>query len=86
MQINTSKGGSFDADFLLEMPVENSLLIQLRGETRPLSSFSRDFENLAWLETDDGRTFEGYSDLRAAVRLDGQKVQLHLYPAAGENL
>ena len=86
MQINTSKGGSFEADFLLEMPVENSLLIQLRGETRPLSSFSRDFENLAWLETDDGRTFEGYSDLRAAVRLDGQKVQLHLYPAAEENL
>ena len=81
MQINTSKSDSFDADFLLEMPVENSLLIQLRGETRPLSSVSRDFENLAWLETDDGRTFEGYSDLRAAVRLDGQKVQLHLYPA-----
>ena len=81
MQINTSKSDSFDADFLLEMPVENSLLIQLRGETRPLSSFSRDFENLAWLDTDDGRSFEGYSDLRAAVRLDGQKVQLHLYPA-----
>ena len=86
MQINTSKGGSFEADFLLEMPVENSLLIQLRGETRPLSSFSRDFENLAWLETDDGRTFEGYSDLRAAVRLDGPKVQLHLYPAAIQTL
>ena len=78
MTVRTSKGKTFDADFALELSGENSLLIQLRGDTRAVSRIAQDFEGLEWIETDSGRLTQ-YTDLRIVCRLDAQTVQARIF-------
>lgn len=78
MKIRTSKGGEFEADLVFVIDSDRSLLIRLTTETRPLSEVAADFEGLESVATEDGRSFEGYSDLWSVVRFSKHDTQIRL--------
>ena len=80
MTIKTSKGATYDADIVMELHSDRSLLVQLRdpGKT-PLSKLARAFEGLSSIMCEDGRGFTEYTDLRILTRLSADTIQLRLY-------
>jgi len=79
MTIKTSKGKEFEADIVLELAGEGSLLIQLKGDERQVSKIAANFEGLEWVMIEEGQTFTEYTDLRIVCRLDANTVQLRLF-------
>ena len=83
MKINTSKGGEFETDLVFEIGADHSLLIRLTEETRPLSQVAADFEGLERATCEDGREYEGFTDLRSVVRFGEGELQIRLYRKEG---
>lgn len=78
MKLTTSKGKEYLADYALPLPGDGSLLIQLHDEKTRVSVIAAEFEGLEWIET-NGHTWDEYTDLRLAYRLNEDTVQLRLY-------
>lgn len=81
MRIDTSKGGSFEADLVYKIHIGGDyLLIQLRDpKGRKLSRIAADFEGLTSITCEDGREYTEYTDLRVVSRQGEQTLQLQLY-------
>lgn len=80
MEINTSKGGAFQADLVIEIHSDRSLMIQLRDPNgTPLSQLAAAFEGLTAITCEDGREYTEYTDLRILTRMAEETVQLRLY-------
>ena len=80
MRIETSKGGTFEADLVIPIQSDRSLMIRLQDPgRRALSGIAADFEGLAGVTCEDGRTYTEYADLRIVSRLSEETVQLRLY-------
>lgn len=83
MKIETSKGGEFEADLVFEIGADHSLMIRLTEDERPLSQVAADFEGIEWLATEDGRSYDAYTDLRSLVRFGENELQLRLFRKEG---
>lgn len=80
MTIETSKGGAFQADLVIEIHSDRSLMIQLRDPARtPLSEIAAAFEGLTSIVCEDDREYTEYTDLRILTRMGAETVQLRLY-------
>ena len=80
MRIETSNGGTFEADLVIPILSDRSLMIRLQDPgRRALSGIAADFEGLTGVTCEDGRTYTEYTDLRIVSRLSEETVQLRLY-------
>ena len=80
MRIETSKSTTeMEADLVLEMAGEESLLVQLKGDRRRLGELAVDFDRAEWIRLEDGREYTAFTDLRILYRLDPDTVQLRLF-------
>lgn len=81
MQITVNKAGmatEHQADLAIEIHSEESIMIQLKGDRRKLSAIAADFEDAETIESDDGRSWEGYGNVIVAYRMDNNTVQVRI--------
>lgn len=81
MQITVKKAGTLtehEADLAIEIRSERSVMIQLRGDHRKLSTIAADFEEADEIRSDDGRAWEGYGNVIVAYRMDAETVQVRI--------
>lgn len=81
MQITVNRAGvatEHQADLAIEIHSEGSIMIQLRGDHRKLSAIAADFEDAETIESDDGRSWEGYGNVIVAYRMDNNTVQVRI--------
>lgn len=80
MRIETSKTSqALEADLVLELAGEGSLMIQLKGDGRRPGEIADDFDRTEWIRTEDGGSYTAFTDLRVFCRLDPETVQLRLF-------
>ena len=81
MQITVNKAGgstTHQADLVIEIHSEGSIMMQLKGDMRKLSAIAADFEDAETIESDDGRSWEGYGNVIVAYRMDNNTVQVRI--------
>ena len=81
MQITVNKAGgstTHQADLVIEIHSEGSIMIQLRGDHRKLSAIASEFEDAETIASDDGRSWEGYGNVIVAYRMDTETVQIRI--------
>ena len=86
MTVTTSKGKTFEVDWMWgPVGYARELMLQLRDE-RPLSEIAADFEGCGSFLRDsdlEGRVeWRGYTDLKAVIRLTGGAAQVTLTKGA----
>ena len=81
MQITVNKAGgstTHQADLVIEIHSEGSIMIQLNGDHRKLSAIAADFEDAETIASDDGRSWEGYGNVIVVYRIDAATVQVRI--------
>lgn len=81
MTVEAWKNGSVTrhtADLMVPVRTENSVMIQLRGDSRRLSEIAADFEGLDEISTDDGREITDCADPIVVYRVDADTVQIRI--------
>lgn len=78
MWIKTSKGTQLESDLVFEIGADHSLLIRLTEEKRPLSAVAADFEDAGSITCEDGRAFDGYTELFSLVRFGESDLQIRM--------
>ena len=81
MQITVNKAGgstTHQADLVIEIHSEGSIMIQLKGVHRKLSAIAADFEDAETIASDDGRSWEGYGNVIVVYRMDAATVQVRI--------
>lgn len=83
MTLKTSKGKTFDIDWMWGPVGQNEDLMLEYTDDRPMSKIAKDFEGCDSFhresETEGDKDWEGYTGLRSIVRSGRGKVQLTLY-------
>ena len=85
MQIKVLKNGKetrHTANLAVDIHSEGSVMIQLKGDTRPLSKIAKDFEGAEEIVAEDGRSWEGYGDVIVLFRMDAETVQIRIKRSA----
>ena len=81
MRIEVEKAGTVtqhEADLAIEIHSEGSIMVQLRGDYRKLSTIAADFEDAETIASDDGRSWDGYGNVIVAYRMDAETVQVRI--------
>ena len=82
MKVTTSKGKTFDVDWMWGPVGQNEDLMLEYADDRPLSRIAKDFEGCDSFhresETEGDMDWTGYTGLRSIVRSGRGKVQLTL--------
>ena len=87
MRIEVEKAGAVtehEANLLVPILSEGSILVQLLGDRRPISQIAADFDGADEIRTDDGRRFSEYTELIVVYRVNADTVQVRIRPAGGE--
>lgn len=66
------------ADLLVPIRSEGSIMIQLAGDDRKISEIAQDFEGVTEIRTDDGREMTEYRDVFVVCRTDDDHVQVRI--------
>lgn len=85
MQIEVRKGETVTthvANLLVPIRSERSIMIQLIGDSRPISRIAADFEEPDDIITDDGRSFPEYKEPIVVYRVDTDTVQIRIREVA----
>ena len=87
MTVTTSKGKTFDIDWMWGPAGAHGDLMLEYADTRPMAEIAADFEGVDHFhresETEGDRDWDGYTHLRSVVRSGRGKVQLTLYMPDG---
>ena len=78
MWIKTSKDTQLESDLVFEIGADHSLLIRLTEERRQLSAIAADFEGIESITCEDGRAFNGYTELFSLVRFGESDLQIRM--------
>lgn len=86
MTVEAWKNGSVtthEADLLVQISSEESVMIQLRGDQRKISEIAADFEGIDELRTDDGRAWTEYTEPIVVYRMSADVVQVRIRKEGG---
>lgn len=81
MTVDAWKNGSVthhEADLLVPIASEGSIMIQLRGDLRKISEIAADFEGIDELSADDGRSWTEYTEPIVVYRMNEDTVQVRI--------
>ena len=81
MLVEVFKNGSsteHNADLVMPIGSEGSVMIQLKGDSRPISRIAEDFEDPDEIRTEDGRSYTEYTEPIVVYRMDPNTVQVRI--------
>lgn len=82
MKIETSKGKTYEVDWIDGPTITSGTVLLQMDDSRPLPEIATEFDGLARIErysdTQGDKTFEGYSELKSISRGREQKILIEL--------
>lgn len=82
MKIKTSKGKTYDVDWIDGPTITSGTVLLQMDDSRPLPEIAAEFDGLERIErysdTQGDKTFEGYSELKSISRGREQKILIEL--------
>lgn len=83
MKITTSKGNEYDVLFIEGPSRITGHVVIMMPDSRSLSEICPEFDGLEWIRADDGREWNGYTDVAVIARPNVMDVRISLSKNGG---
>ncbi len=78
MKLETSKNKKLDVQYAEGPTRITGNLVIIANDLRPFSEVCADYENLKWIKAEDGREWNGFTELVMAARMADGTVRISL--------